>query len=54
MKRTNLGELEELISVHAVLTRLEEKGFLKSRMSEPTEERSGRRKRKIAFQFKPV
>jgi PadR family transcriptional regulator, regulatory protein PadR len=85
MKRTNLGELEELIlltvgvlypgpygvavmdkiekqaarnlnisAVHAVLTRLKEKGFLKLRMSEPTEGRSGRRKRKIAFQFKSV
>ena len=32
-------------AVHAVLTRLEEKGFLKSKMSEPTEERGGRRKR---------
>lgn len=32
-------------AVHAVLTRLEEKGMLKSSMSEPTEERGGRRKR---------
>ncbi len=32
-------------AVHAVLTRLEEKGLLKSKMSEPTEERGGRRKR---------
>lgn len=32
-------------AVHAVLTRLEEKGFLKSTMSEPTEARGGRRKR---------
>lgn len=32
-------------AVHAVLTRLEEKGFLKSKMSEPTDERGGRRKR---------
>ena len=32
-------------AVHAVLTRLEEKGMLKSNMSEPTEERGGRRKR---------
>lgn len=32
-------------AVHAVLTRLEEKGFLKSKMSDPTEERGGRRKR---------
>lgn len=32
-------------AVHSVLTRLEEKGFLKSKMSDPTEERGGRRKR---------
>ncbi|GHN02931.1 hypothetical protein WSM22_44200 [Cytophagales bacterium WSM2-2] len=32
-------------AVHAVLSRLEEKGLLKSHMSEPTEERGGRRKR---------
>ncbi len=32
-------------AVHAVLTRLEDKGMLKSSMSEPTEERGGRRKR---------
>jgi PadR family transcriptional regulator PadR len=32
-------------AIHAVLTRLEEKGLLKSKMSEPTEERGGRRKR---------
>lgn len=32
-------------AVHAVLTRLEEKGFLNSKMSEPTDERGGRRKR---------
>lgn len=32
-------------AVHAVLTRLEEKGLLKSGMSSPTEERGGRRKR---------
>ncbi|MCW5911786.1 MAG: helix-turn-helix transcriptional regulator [Cyclobacteriaceae bacterium] len=32
-------------AIHAVLTRLEEKGMLKSSMSEPTEERGGRRKR---------
>jgi PadR family transcriptional regulator, regulatory protein PadR len=32
-------------AVHAVLTRLEEKGLLESRMSSPTEERGGRRKR---------
>jgi PadR family transcriptional regulator PadR len=32
-------------AVHSVLTRLEEKGFLKSKMGQPTEERGGRRKR---------
>lgn len=32
-------------AVHSVLTRLEDKGLLKSKMSEPTEERGGRRKR---------
>ena len=32
-------------AVHAVLTRLEDKGLLKSKMSEPTDERGGRRKR---------
>lgn len=32
-------------AVHATLTRLEEKGLLKSRMSEPTETRGGRSKR---------
>ena len=32
-------------AVHAVLTRLEEKGLLKSQMGEPSEERGGRRKR---------
>ena len=32
-------------AVHAVLTRLEEKGFVSSKMSDPTHERGGRRKR---------
>ena len=32
-------------AVHSVLTRLEDKGLLKSRMSDPTEARGGRRKR---------
>jgi len=76
MKRTYLGELEELIlltvgvlyekaygvavmeeienqagrklnisAVHAVLKRLEEKGFIKSAMGGATAERGGRRKR---------
>jgi PadR family transcriptional regulator, regulatory protein PadR len=39
------GRNLNISAVHAVLTRLEEKGLLKSRMSEPTEERGGRRKR---------
>lgn len=32
-------------AVHAVLTRLEEKGYVKSKMAEPSAERGGRRKR---------
>lgn len=32
-------------SIHSTLTRLEEKGFLKSAMGDPTAERGGRRKR---------
>lgn len=75
MKRTNLGELEEIIllivaslddraygiliqeevetqcdrkisisSVHNVLHRLEEKGFLMAAYSDPTPERGGKRK----------
>lgn len=39
------GRSLNISAVHAVLTRLEEKGFLKSKMSDPTEERGGRRKR---------
>lgn len=39
------GRNLNISAVHAVLTRLEEKGFLKSKMSNPTEERGGRRKR---------
>ncbi|MBN8577054.1 MAG: PadR family transcriptional regulator [Cytophagales bacterium] len=39
------GRTLNISAVHAVLTRLEDKGFLKSKMSEPTEERGGRRKR---------
>jgi DNA-binding PadR family transcriptional regulator len=39
------GRSLNISAVHAVLTRLEEKGFLKSSMSDPTEERGGRRKR---------
>jgi DNA-binding PadR family transcriptional regulator len=32
-------------AVHAVLTRLEDKGYLTSKMNSPTQERGGRRKR---------
>ncbi len=39
------GRSLNISAVHAVLTRLEEKGMLKSSMSNPTEERGGRRKR---------
>jgi PadR family transcriptional regulator PadR len=39
------GRVLNISAVHAVLTRLEEKGLLKSRMGEPSDERGGRRKR---------
>lgn len=39
------GRTLNISAVHSVLTRLEEKGLLKSKMSEPTDERGGRRKR---------
>lgn len=39
------GRKLNISAVHSVLTRLEEKGLLKSRMSDPTEARGGRRKR---------
>ncbi|HRJ31605.1 MAG TPA: helix-turn-helix transcriptional regulator [Cyclobacteriaceae bacterium] len=39
------GRSLNISAVHSVLTRLEEKGLLKSKMSDPTEERGGRRKR---------
>jgi PadR family transcriptional regulator PadR len=39
------GRSLNISAVHAVMTRLEEKGYLKSRMGEPSEERGGRRKR---------
>jgi PadR family transcriptional regulator, regulatory protein PadR len=39
------GRSLNISAVHAVLTRLEGKGLLKSKMGEPTEERGGRRKR---------
>lgn len=39
------GRTVKLGMVHAVLNRLETKGFLKSSLGEPTKERGGRRKR---------
>ncbi|HTH54759.1 MAG TPA: PadR family transcriptional regulator [Cyclobacteriaceae bacterium] len=39
------GRSLNISAIHAVLTRLEEKGYLKSKMGEPVEERGGRRKR---------
>lgn len=39
------GRKLNISAVHSVLTRLEDKGLLKSRMSDPTDERGGRRKR---------
>jgi PadR family transcriptional regulator PadR len=39
------GRSLNISAVHAVLTRLEEKGLLRSKMSDPTEARGGRRKR---------
>lgn len=39
------GRKLNISAVHSVLTRLEEKGFVKSEMGGSTEERGGRRKR---------
>lgn len=39
------GRSANISAVHSVLTRLEEKGLLKSRMGEPGDTRGGRRKR---------
>jgi PadR family transcriptional regulator PadR len=39
------GRKLNISAVHAVLTRLEEKGFVSSKVSDPTQERGGRRKR---------
>ena len=39
------GRLVRLNQIHSALQRLEEKGMVKSDMSEPTAERGGRRKR---------
>ena len=43
--KSRTGRSLNISAVHAVLTRLEDKGLLKSQMSAPTEERGGRRKR---------
>lgn len=43
--KNQAGRDLNISAVHAVLTRLEEKGLLKSTMSDPTETRGGRRKR---------
>ena len=39
------GRNMNISAVHAVLTRLEDKGFVTSKMGDPTQERGGRRKR---------
>ena len=39
------GRILNISAVHAVLQRLEDKGLVTSKMSEPTGERGGRRKR---------
>jgi DNA-binding PadR family transcriptional regulator len=39
------GRTLNISAVHAVLTRLEDKGFVTSKMSDPTGDRGGRRKR---------
>jgi PadR family transcriptional regulator PadR len=39
------GRVVNISAIHAVLNRLEEKGFLKSQMGGATSERGGRRKR---------
>ncbi len=40
-----VGRDLNISAVHAVLTRLEEKGYVKSAMGDPSQERGGRRKR---------
>lgn len=40
-----VGRELNISAVHAVLTRLEEKGFVRSAMGDPSSERGGRRKR---------
>lgn len=39
------GRTVNISAVHAALKRLDEKGYVKSTMGEPTQERGGRRKR---------
>ena len=39
------GRTLNISAVHAALKRLEDKGYVKSKMGEPTQERGGRRKR---------
>ena len=39
------GRKLHVSAIHSVMTRLEDKGLLKSHMSDPTDERGGRRKR---------
>jgi DNA-binding PadR family transcriptional regulator len=43
--KTQAGRSLNISAVHSVLTRLEEKGYLKSKMGDPSQERGGRRKR---------
>lgn len=43
--KSQLDRLVSIGSVHSTLNRLGEKGFLTSKMGEPTAERGGRRKR---------
>lgn len=43
--KNQAGRDLNISAVHAVLTRLEEKGLARSRMSDPSEARGGRRKR---------
>jgi PadR family transcriptional regulator PadR len=43
--KTHAGRQLSISAIHAVLHRLEEKGFVKSRMGGASQERGGRRKR---------
>ena len=42
---TRAGRSISIGALHSTITRLEEKGYLKSRLGDPTQERGGRRKR---------